>query len=185
MRRSWTLTRFAFGSAAFLLACGDSKDTPTAVPNARLAEQSVQSAHSAHMSSATVNPMSYTPFTVRAPLKPYKIVQGRDFSIQSGATTDIVMQQSLFAPGAGPWHYHPGPSFIYVLQGQIQLERNVEPNLCRKTKVYNPGDAYFEVGNQVHRAIVLSADSAVVLVTRFNIPVGAPFTIAASDPGCV
>lgn len=182
MRRSWTLTRFAFGSVAFLLACGDSKDPPTAAPSARPA---VQSLHSAHMSSATISPTSYTAFTVRAPLNPFKIVQGPNFSMRSNATTDIVMQQSLFAPGAGPWHYHPGPSFIYVLQGQIQLERHLEDNICRKTKVFNPGEAYFEVGNQVHRAIVLSTDSAVVLVTRFNIPVGAPFTVAASDPGCV
>ena len=182
MRRTWTLTQMAFGSAALLMACGDSKDVPTAVPNVRPA---VQSLHSTHMSSATISPTSYTAFTVRAPLNPYKIMQRPDFSMQSKATTDIVMQQSLFAPGAGPWHYHPGPSFVYVLQGQIQLERNIEKNICTKTKVFNPGEAYFEVGNQVHRAIVVSTDSAVVLVTRFNIPVGAPFTVAASDPGCV
>jgi quercetin dioxygenase-like cupin family protein len=182
MRRSWTLTHLAFGSAALVVACGDSKDTPTAAPSARPA---VQSLHSAHMSSATVSPTAYTPFTVRAPLTPFKIVQGKEFSIQSNATSDIVMQQSLFAPGPSPWHYHPGPSFIYVLQGQIQLERNIEKNICRKSKVFNPGEAYFEVGNQVHRAIVVSADTAVVLVTRFNIPVGAAFTIAANDPGCM
>ncbi|MGQ0648643.1 MAG: cupin domain-containing protein [Gemmatimonadaceae bacterium] len=182
MRRSTTLTLIAFGSTALLMACGESKDTPTAAPGVRAV---VQSPHAAHMSSATINPTAYTPFTVRAPLSPFKIVQGSDFSIQSNVTSDVVMQQALFAPGSGPWHYHPGPSFIYVLPGQIQLERNIERNVCKKTQVFNPGQAYFEVGNQVHRAIVVSADSAVLLVTRFNIPVGAPFTIAANDPGCV
>ena len=50
--------------------------------------------------------------------------------------------------------------------------------------VYGPGNAYFEVPDQVHRAVVVSEQSAVVMVTRFNIPVGAPFTIPAADPGC-
>jgi quercetin dioxygenase-like cupin family protein len=182
MHSSWTLTRVASVSAVLLAACGDAKDTPTAASSAQPIAQSL---HSAHMSSATVSPTAYTAFTVRAPLTPFKIVQGQDFSIQSNATSDIVMQQSLFAPGPSPWHYHPGPSFIYVLQGQIQLERNIEKNICRKSQVFNPGEAYFEVGNQVHRAIVVSTDTAVVLVTRFNIPVGGAFTIPANDPGCV
>jgi hypothetical protein len=30
----------------------------------------------------------------------------------------------------------------------------------------------------------VSGQDAVILVTRFNIPVGEPFTIAAADPGC-
>lgn len=170
-----------FSCATLVAACSDSKDIPTAVPGVTPA---VQSLHAMHLSSATVTPAIYTPFTVRAPLAPFKLQQRPDFSMQSKATTDIVMQQSLFAPGTGPWHYHPGPSFIYVLQGQIQLERNIERTICTKTKVYNPGEAYFEIGNQVHRAIVTSTEDAVVLVTRFNIPVGAPFTIAAADPGC-
>jgi quercetin dioxygenase-like cupin family protein len=170
-----------FGFAGLTTACNESKDTPTAVRTASVATPSL---HAMHLSSATVSPSAYTPFTVRGTLAPFKIVQRPDFSIQSNATTDVVMQQALFAPGAGPWHYHPGPSFIYVLQGQIQLERHIEKNICTKTQVFNPGEAYFEVGNQVHRALVVSTDTVVVLVTRFNIPVGAPFTIAATDPGC-
>ena len=41
-----------------------------------------------------------------------------------------------------------------------------------------------EVANEVHRAVVVSTESAVFLVTRFNIPVGGPFTIPVSEPGC-
>jgi hypothetical protein len=32
--------------------------------------------------------------------------------------------------------------------------------------------------------VVVSATPAVLLVTRFNIPAGAPITVPAADPGC-
>ncbi|MEO8201915.1 MAG: cupin domain-containing protein [Gemmatimonadota bacterium] len=139
-----------------------------------------------HMSSAIttdVSALDLTPFTFRAPLDPFRIQQP-GFEIRSEGRKDIVIQQSLFAPGAGVWHTHPGPSFVYVLQGEIKLDRFTRKGGCTETPVYGPGNAYFEEADQVHRAVVTSVDSAVVLVTRFNIPVGAPFTIMAADPGC-
>ena len=81
------------------------------------------------------------------------------------------------------WHTHPGPSFVYVIQGQIRLER-VKNGICRKTPVFRAGSAYTEIADQVHRAIVVGTEPAVVLVTRFNIPVGGLITIPAADPGC-
>jgi quercetin dioxygenase-like cupin family protein len=137
-----------------------------------------------HMSSATTAAASLAPFTFRAPLDPFKIAQHPDFAIRSKETRDIVIQQSVFAPGAGPWHTHPGPSFIYVVQGRIKLERVLKRGECVETPEYTVGQAYYEIGEQVHRAVVTSAESAVVLVVRFNIPVGAAFTIPAADPGC-
>ena len=104
--------------------------------------------------------------------------------MHSNDRTDVVIQRSVFTPGAGMWHTHPGPSFIYVIQGQLKLERYTRQDGCTETPVYGPGNAYFEVPDQVHRAVVVSEQSAVVMVTRFNIPVGAPFTIPAADPGC-
>jgi quercetin dioxygenase-like cupin family protein len=123
------------------------------------------------------------PFTFRAPLDPYKIHQLPDFLMHSKARTDIVIQRSVFAPGAGMWHTHPGPSFVYVIEGEIKLERSTEDG-CTETPVFVPGNAYSEVAKEVHRAVVVSAEPAVVLVTRFNIPVGGQITIPASDPGC-
>jgi quercetin dioxygenase-like cupin family protein len=123
------------------------------------------------------------PFTFRAPLDPYKIQQLPDFQIHSKARTDIVIQRIVFAPGAGMWHTHPGPSFVYVIEGEIKLERSTEDG-CTETPVFRPGNAYSEVADEVHRAVVVSAEPAVVLVTRFNIPVGAAFTVPAADPGC-
>jgi quercetin dioxygenase-like cupin family protein len=182
MQYRWTWRRFAFGSAALLLACGDSKRAPTEASRAGTAAPAMHSMD--HMAgTTTLTPADTTPFTYRAPLAPFRIQQP-GLTIQSTGTADIVWQQSIFTPGAGPWHYHPGPSFIYVTQGRIRLERVTSRGTCELTKVYQPGDGYFEVGNQVHRAIVLGSQSAVLVVTRFGVPVGGSFTIPAADPGC-
>jgi quercetin dioxygenase-like cupin family protein len=81
------------------------------------------------------------------------------------------------------WHTHPGPSFVYVIEGQIKLDR-VTKDGCTETPVFSAGNAYSEGAVEVHRAVVVSSEPAVVLVTRFNIPVGGPITIPAADPGC-
>jgi quercetin dioxygenase-like cupin family protein len=104
--------------------------------------------------------------------------------MHSNATADIVIQRSVFAPGAGPWHTHPGPSFVIVLEGEIKIERFSPKDGCTETQVFQLNDGYFEVANEVHRAVVVSTQSAVLLVARFNIPVGGPLTIMAADPGC-
>jgi quercetin dioxygenase-like cupin family protein len=137
-----------------------------------------------HHMTPDVSAVALEPFTFRAPLDPYKIQQLPDFMIHSNARKDIVFQRLVFAPGAGPWHTHPGPSFVYVIEGEIKLDRFTKKDGCTETPVSGPGDGYFEVADQVHRAVVVSSQSAVLLVTRFNIPVGQPFTIMAADPGC-
>jgi quercetin dioxygenase-like cupin family protein len=174
-------TLFAFVGAGLLLAaCTDPAATPTG-----LAEHgSRQSPDRAHHPTADVVTLAQEPFTFRASLDPYRIHQLPDFMIHSQARTDIVIQRSVFAPGPGMWHTHPGPSFVYVIEGEIKLERFNPKDGCTETPVFGPGNAYFEVPDEVHRAVVVSAQSAVVLVTRFNIPVGGLITIPADDPGC-
>lgn len=140
--------------------------------------------HNMHNMSADVVALDLDPFTFRAPLEPYKIHQLPNFMIHSKAKTDIVIQRLVFAPGAGPWHTHPGPSFVYVIEGQLKIERFTKKGGCTESQLFVPGNAYFEVADEVHRAVVVSAQSAVLLVTRFNIPVGGAFTIMAADPGC-
>jgi hypothetical protein len=126
------------------------------------------------------------PFTFRATLDPFKIHQLPDFLMHSKARTDIVIQRIVLSATSpfGMWHTHPGPSFVYVIEGQTKLERFNPKDGCTETPVFGPGNAYFEIANEVHRAVVVSAQDAVILVTRFNIPVGQPFTIPAADPGC-
>ena len=178
-RISGIVTLIAAG--AIVGACNDRAETPTGPAQ----ERSIAQPHHS-MNHATVNavPLALDPFTFRAPLDPYKIHQLPDFMVHSTATSDIVIQRSVFAPGAGPWHTHPGPSFVYVIEGEIKLERFSKHGGCTATQVYGPGKAYFEIADEVHRAVVVSAQSAVLLVTRFNIPVGGAITIPAADPGC-
>ncbi len=166
-------------AVVLMASCSDGAEPPTA-PNAT-ATQPVMD----HMSNVTtqLSTITPTPFTVRATLAPYRIQQQPEFMIQSKERSDIVMQQSVFVPGAGMWHTHPGPSFVYVLDGNIKLEK-VTKEGCTETPVYGPGDAYFEIGEQVHRAVVTSSTPAVVLVTRFNVPVGGQITIPAAVPNC-
>ena len=138
-----------------------------------------------HHMPADVAALVLEPFTFRAPLDPYQIHQLPDFLIHSNAIKDIVIQRAVFAPGPGPWHTHPGPSFVYVIEGEIKVEMFTKKDGCTVTQVFVPGNAYaVEVADMVHRAVVVSAEPAVLMVTRFNIPVGQPFTIPAADPGC-
>ena len=169
--------------AALLVACSDGGEAPTAPSHANAPADQPAMDHMSNATSQLSLQAAATPFTVRATIDPYRIQQQPDFMMQSKQASDIVMQQSVFAPGAGMWHTHPGPSFIYVLEGNINLERVTKAG-CVASPVYGPGDVYFETGEQVHRAVVSSATPAVVLVTRFNVPVGAPFTIPAPAPDC-
>jgi quercetin dioxygenase-like cupin family protein len=170
------------GATLLLAACAD--DTPPPTGPAEM-DASMAALHgAAHHGTPGPALQATDPFTFRAPLDPYRIQQRPDFMIQSKARTDIVFQRSVFAPGAGPWHTHPGPSFVYVLEGQIKLQRSTKKDGCIETPVFGPGSTYFEVADEVHRAVVVSSASAVVLVTRFNIPIGGAITIPARDPGC-
>ena len=168
-RRSRASLIVAVLAAGALVAC--SEESPVA-PGAT------------HNMTADVATLALDPFTFRAPLDPYRIHQPPNFMIHSTARTDIVIQRLVFAPGTGAWHTHPGASFVYVIEGEIKLERFTKKDGCTETLVSGPGKAYFEVANQVHRAVVVSAQSAVLLVTRLNIPVGGAITIPAADPGC-
>jgi quercetin dioxygenase-like cupin family protein len=160
-------------------ACSEGAEAPTAAPDARSA---LMQPAMDHMASATTA-VTAAPFTVRATLEPFRIQQS-NFVIEAKTRSDIVIQQSVFAPGPGMWHTHPGPSFIYVVDGNIKLEKVGHDRGCFETPVYGPGEAYFEIGNQVHRAVVTSLTDAVVIVTRFNVPPGQVFTIPAATPDC-
>lgn len=163
-------------AGALLLSCGRDSTPPTAAAGG--------GDHGMHGGSASLVGTSLEPFTFRAPLDPYKIHQLPDFMAHSTVRSDVVMQRSVFNPGNGPWHTHPGPSFVYVIQGEIKLQRYDQKDGCFETPVYAAGAAYTEIADEVHRAVVVSAEPAVVLVTRFNIPVGGQVTIPAADPGC-
>lgn len=176
------LLPFAFIAAGALLSsCSDRTDPATTVTRDGSFSQTQ---HSMHQFTGDLVSLAEEPFTFRAPLDPYQIHQLPDFMIHSKTRTDIVIQRSIFAPGAGSWHTHPGPSFVYVISGEIRLDRVTAKGNCEETPVFGPGKAYFEVANEVHRAVVVSSEPAVLLVTRFNIPVGGALSTPAADPGC-
>jgi quercetin dioxygenase-like cupin family protein len=181
MAARWIFKPLSFlGVAVLFAACSDQTTMPTAVMEDGSSKQTLQSMSAME---STVAPLALEPFTFRASLDPFKIHQP-GFMMRSTATTDIVMQRLEIAPGTGAWHTHPGPSFIYVIEGEIKLERFSKKDGCTATPVFDAGEAYSEVADEVHRAVVVSAGSAVLLVTRFNIPVGAALSNPAADPGC-
>src|SRR5688500_5749667 len=173
-----TRTGLLLTTCLVLASCNDASPAPTAPANPGAMD------HGMHGRPAMAVAADLTPFTFRASLDDYKIHQLPDFLMHSKARKDIVFQRSVFNPGNGPWHTHPGPSFIYVLEGEIKLQRVNQQQGCFGPPVYQVGDAYFGLADEVHRAVVVSATPAVVLVPRFNTPPGAPITVPAADPGC-
>ena len=168
MQGDTILKALSVASAVVLFAaCDDRTTLPTA-------ETSISP-------TALVQPVP-EPFTVRYPIDPYFINQAPDFMIRSRARTDLAVQRLVTPPGEGAWHTHPGPSFGLVEQGQVMITRYTKKGCT--TEVYGPGETYFEVAGEVHRATVVGEALAVEYKVRFNTPVGEPFAQPANDPGC-
>lgn len=133
--------------------------------------------------AAVVGQVLPDPFTVRGPLDPFFINQPSEMMIRADERRDFAIQRLVTAPGAGPWHVHPGPSFGYVDQGEVMITRYTKKDGCVAT-TYRPGDTYFEVAGEVHRATVVGTATAVEYKARFYTPVGAPFSRAVPAPDC-
>jgi quercetin dioxygenase-like cupin family protein len=177
-----------------LMGCSEQATAPTALAEGASQDASAMQAHHGMNTMMTdVLPLSTEPFTFRTTLDPDRIQQIQHLArlmARSKAGSDIVIQRLVFQPGAGPWHTHPGTSFVNVIEGEIKLERVLQEQnsnrkaRCTTTPVFGAGDAYSEAADEVHRAVVVSAEPVVLLVMRFNLPAGAPITIPADDPGC-
>ena len=175
MRGIRTISLLVIASSGPLLAgCSDGGKAPTAVDRSSPPQAP----------RADVIATALEPFTYRAAIDPYMILQLPEFMIQERVRSDIVMQRSVLAPGPGAWHTNSGPSFVYVIQGQIKTRDFSNTAGCTDSPVHGPGAIFFVPGDHIHRAIVVSSESAVLLITRFNIPVGGPITNSVSDPGC-
>lgn len=185
MRTEPTTSVLTIACATLLLAACDEPTTSTVgrpEANSPLAAFHAEARHEARMAEADAILLTGEPFTVRAPLDPYFINQAPAFMIRSHARTDLVMQRLVSRPGVGAWHTHPGPSFGIVEQGQVMLTRRIKGGCT--TEVYDRGDAYFEIANQVHRVTILGTVDAVEYKVRFNTPVGAAFSAPAREPDC-
>lgn len=157
-------------AGTFLAACNDEATSP-APGAARLASADV-----------VANQLPQ-PFAVRAPLGAFFINQAPGMMIRSDARADFALQRLVTNPGPGGWHTHPGPSFGIVEQGRVLITRFTKKEGCVST-TYGPGEAYYEVADEVHRATVLEPDVAVEYKARFYVPVGAAFSTPAAAPDC-
>jgi len=97
---------------------------------------------------------------------------------QGPATATVV--DATYAPGEQvPWHYHPGPGYVIVMQGSIT---NQEP--CGGATTYTAGQAFAEEGGHIHRAIPSATESTRILFISV-VPQGSPRTIPVDTPLCV
>lgn len=64
-----------------------------------------------------------------------------------GKDAAVTMVEVSFGPGgAGASHRHPGPAFVYVVEGTYELGINDQP-----TKIYKAGETFQEPSGCLHR----------------------------------
>ncbi len=99
---------------------------------------------------------------------------------ENKAPVNFVHASLVFQPGyRTPWHYHPGPTFVTVQQGQITFQESD----C-STRTYTAGQSFVEGGSDnIGRAQNTGATPATVYVL-FVKPVGSPMTFPVTGPAC-
>jgi quercetin dioxygenase-like cupin family protein len=72
-----------------------------------------------------------------------------------GKDAAVTMVEVSFGPGgAGTSHRHPGPAFVYVVEGTYELGIDDQP-----TKIYKAGESFQEPSGCLHRVSRNSASS--------------------------
>jgi quercetin dioxygenase-like cupin family protein len=81
--------------------------------------------------------------------------------------------------GGVDWHTHPGPFIVAVTQGALTVTwaHDCEP------RTYEAGEAFVDLGEQVHKAENLSDEETVVYFSVIGVPDGEPITnvVAGED----
>jgi quercetin dioxygenase-like cupin family protein len=117
----------------------------------------------------------------RATLDPYRFKSG-DFKIVQKKQEDVVMRQIFIDPGGNNgWHFHPGPTFVVVVQGTISLYEANDPT-CTPTR-YSAGSGFVETPGDVHIARNEGTVQVIAEVTFLDVPVGGAFRLDAPSPG--
>ena len=77
-----------------------------------------------------------------------KVVATYDFTEKlDGKGAAVTMVEVTFGPGgAGTSHRHPGPAFVYVIEGTYELGIDDQP-----TKTYKAGESFQEPSGALHR----------------------------------
>jgi quercetin dioxygenase-like cupin family protein len=119
-----------------------------------------------------------------ATLDPFRLQQ-HNFKIDSQETTDVVMGElTIEVGGHTGWHVHPGPTFVTVAQGLVEVTILTKKG-CTK-EVFGPGEGFAEAGNEVHIARQMGEERVVAFVTFLAVPTpdGEILDPTPADPGC-
>jgi quercetin dioxygenase-like cupin family protein len=130
---------------------------------------------------ATAPSGSSTQFTYRATVDPYHF-DSDSFKVFQKDKQDVVMRQLTIAPGGNSgWHFHPGTTYVLVIQGALTNYHANDPT-CTGT-VISAGQAYVEPPGDVHNVRNEGTVPAVLVVTFLDVPVGGAFRLDAPRPG--
>jgi quercetin dioxygenase-like cupin family protein len=70
----------------------------------------------------------------------------KDLNAYAGGDLVLSVGEITIAAGAsGSRHRHPGPTFVYVLEGAVEIELEGAP-----AKVYRAGETFYEDPHQLH-----------------------------------
>ena len=70
----------------------------------------------------------------------------KDLNAYAGGNIVLSVGEITLVPGAtGSKHRHPGPTFVYVLEGAVQVELEGAP-----VTVYRAGESFYEEPHQLH-----------------------------------
>jgi hypothetical protein len=94
---------------------------------------------------------------------------------------DVATVHVTFQPGGSTgWHVHPGPALVTVKTGRLTLHR---AKGCR-SRTFAAGQTFLEYGPKDVNLTGNETDAVTETVVTFLLPVGAPITVDAPDPGC-
>ncbi len=90
----------------------------------------------------------------------------KDLNAYAGGDLLLSVGEITLAPGAtGTKHRHPGPTFVYVLEGAVEVELE-----GTSAKVYRPGETFYEDARQLHISTknVSETETARILVYHLS-----------------
>jgi len=103
------------------------------------------------------------------------------FKVISSDEADVVIGQLTIEQGGHTgWHTHPGPTFLTVAVGTLEVTVLNVNGSCTKD-VLNPGEGIAEGGGVVHIARNVGSGQAVAHVTFHAIPPGVGLPTAVID----
>jgi quercetin dioxygenase-like cupin family protein len=120
-------------------------------------------------------------YTYRATLPPFHS-NSKDFRLIQKHSQDIVMRELTIVPGGSSgWHFHPGPTYVVVIQGIDTLYEASDPE-CEAHN-YGPNEGFVEPPGDVHISRNEGSTNLILLVTFLDVPVGGAFRLDAPRPG--